>query len=162
MKGTNYNTNQFRIFLHTQALSWISGGGNYSFGNSIYYDGPYYLGYKTSFGFEINIKPLSNLRISYNVDNEKFYKKKGGENVYKINILSQRINYQISRFISLRLITNYNDYDKELYNSVLFSYEFRPGTVFFMGVEDNQEKNTGIFQKTGRYYFVKFSYWWRL
>ena len=157
----NFNTNQFRIFLHTQASSWISGGGNFSFGNSIYYGGPY-LGYKTSYGLEINLKPLSNLRFTYSIDNEEFYKEKGGEKVYQVNILSQQTNYQISRFISLRLITNYNDYDKKLYNSLLFSYEFRPGTVFYLGMEDNQEKNAGIFQKTGRYYFVKFSYWWRV
>ena len=151
------------INVHTQALSWISGGGNFSFGNAIYYDEPpYYLGFKTSYGLEINIKPLSFLRLSYNINNEEFYKERGGEKVYGINILSQRINYQISRFLSLRLITHYDDYEKELYNSFLFSYELRPGTVFYFGVEDNQDKSSGIFQKTGRSYFVKFSYWWRI
>ena len=111
----------------------------------------------------LTLKPLSNLRLFYNFKNDKFYKNKGGEKVYTINILSQRISYQISRPLSLRVITDYNDYYKKFYISLLFSYIYRPGTVFYFGVEDNQEKDdSGIFKVTGRYYFIKFSYWWRI
>lgn len=89
-------------------------------------------------------------------------REKGGDKVYEVNIISQRINYQLTRAFSLRLITDYNDYDKELYTSFLFSYEYRPGTVFYIGFDDNQERNDfGIWQREGRYYFIKFSYRWR-
>ncbi len=80
-----------------------------------------------------------------------------------MNIISQRINLQLSRSLSLRLITDYNDYYDKLYNSFLFSYEYRPGTVFYFGIDDNQEQDDfGIWQSQGRYYFIKFSYWWRI
>ncbi|MEW5900165.1 MAG: hypothetical protein AB1715_01745 [Acidobacteriota bacterium] len=99
----------------------------------------------------------------YKYDNNRFFKERGGENVYKINIISQRLSYQLSRPLSLRLIIDYNDYYKELYVSALLSCELRPGTVFYLGVDDNQAKDaSGIFRGTGRYYFVKFSYWWRI
>jgi len=83
--------------------------------------------------------------------------------VYKINIISQRISYQLSRQLSVRLITDYNDYYKDIYSSLLFSYELRPGTVFYFGIDDNQEQDdSGIYKVEGRFVFVKFSYWWRI
>ena len=77
--------------------------------------------------------------MSYSLGNDKFSKSRGGEAVYTVNIISQRINYQISRPLSVRLITDYNDYYRTIYLSALLSYEYRPGTVFYLGVEDNQE-----------------------
>ncbi len=160
----DFQKKTFRANFSSEPLSWLSGNISYSFGDGIYYDeDPPYLGYKTSVGSRITLKPLNNLRLFYNFKRNKFYESKGGEKVYEINILSQRISYQLSRTLSLRLITDYNDYHKELYNSILMSYEYRPGTVFYLGVDDNQEKDdSGIFRKEGRYYFIKFSYWWRI
>lgn len=85
------------------------------------------------------------------------------EAIYKINVISQRLNHQVTRPLSVRLITDYNDYYRTLYVSVLLSYEYRPGTVFYFGVDDNRERDfQGYFRGTGRYYFAKFSYWWRV
>jgi len=65
--------------------------------------------------------------------------------------------------ISLRLITDYKDYYKDIYTSLLLSYELRPGTVFYFGIDDNQEQDdSGIYKVQGRFVFVKFSYWWRI
>jgi len=162
-EGKNFHKKSFRANFSSDPLSWLSGNISFSLGDSIYYDEDPYLGYKTSIGFRATIKPLTNFRVFYNFKNDKFYKEKGGEKVYVVNIISQRISYQISRTLSLRLITDYNDYYKELYNSLLLSYELRPGTVFYLGLDDNQEKDdTGIFRSKGRYYFIKFSYWWRV
>jgi hypothetical protein len=161
-EGIDFYKKGFRTHFRSDPLSWLSGEISYSFGDAIYYDDPY-LGYKTSVGLELTLKPLTNLRLYYDLKNDNFYKKKGGEKEYHVNIISQRINYQISRTLSLRLITDYNDYDYELYNSFLLSWELRPGTVFYIGVDDNQEKDeTGIYRGVGRYYFIKFSYWWRI
>jgi len=122
-----------------------------------------YIGYKTSFGITLTLKPLTNLRLLYDFKNVMFDREKGGEKDYEINIISQRINYQISRPLSLRLITDYDDYEGELYTSILLSYELRPGTVFYFRIDDNQERGeSGIFRRAGRYYFIKFSYLWRI
>jgi hypothetical protein len=141
----------------------LSGNVSFSLGDSIYYDENPYLGYKTSYGFTLTLKPFTNLRAYYNLKNDTFYEEKGGEKVYAINIISQRITYQISRTLSIRLITDYHDYHKELFTSILFSYQLRPGTVFYLGIDDTQEKDdSGIFLIQGRFYFIKFSYWWRI
>jgi len=148
--------------LGTEPLSWLGAEIRYNFGDGIYYDINPYLGYKSSLEMRFVLKPFPNLNVSYSLGNDRFYKGRGGEAVYKVNIISQRLSYQVSRPLSVRLITDYNDYYGRLYVSVLLSYEYRPGTVFFFGVDDNREKDfQGFFRGTGRYYFIKFSYWWR-
>jgi hypothetical protein len=43
------------------------------------------------------------------------------------------------------------------------SYELSPGRVFYLGIDDNLAKDeAGIFRDQGRYFFIKFSYWWRV
>ena len=161
-EGIDFYKKSFRAHFNSEPFSWLSGEISFSFGDSIYYDDPY-LGYKISLGLELTLKPFTNLHLFYDFKNDEFYKKRRGEKVYEINIISQRINYQLTRSLSLRLITDYDDYDKKLYNSILLSYEYRPGTVFYFGIDDNQEKDdSGIFRSEGRYYFIKFSYWWRI
>jgi hypothetical protein len=162
--GIDFHKKTFRASLGADPFSWLSGNISYSFGDSIYYSGdPPYLGYKTSMGGRLTLKPITNLRLFYNFRNDMFYRRRGGEKEYEVNIISQRINLQLSRALSLRLITDYNDYYKKIYNSILLSYEYRPGTVFYFGIDDNQEEDdSGIWRKEGRYYFIKFSYWWRI
>lgn len=162
-EGIDFYKKSFRARLSSDPLSWISGGFNFSVGDSIYYEENPYLGYKVSFGFNLTLKPLTNLRAFYTFRNDNFYMNKGGELVYKVNIISQRISYQLTRHISIRLITDYNDYYKDIYTSLLFSYELRPGTVFYFGIDDSQEQDeAGIYKVQGRFVFVKFSYWWRI
>jgi hypothetical protein len=159
----DFHKKSFRARLNSDPLSWISGGVNFSIGDSIYYEEDPYLGYKISFGLNLTLKPLMNLRARYEFRKDDFYENKGGPKVYAVSIISQRISYQLNRHLSLRLITDYNDYYKEIYTSLLFSYQLRPGTVFYVGIDDNQEQDDlGIYKIQGRFVFVKFSYWWRI
>ena len=162
-EGIDFHKKSFRIRMSSEPLSWLSGSINFSIGDSIYYDENPYLGYKTSYGLTLTLKPLTNLRALYTYRNDNFWQDRGGEKVYTVNIISQRITYQLTRHLSLRLITDYNDYYKEIYTSLLFSYELRPGTVFYFGIDDSQEQDdSGIYKVEGRFVFVKFSYWWRI
>ncbi|MHB8094256.1 MAG: carbohydrate binding family 9 domain-containing protein [Candidatus Aminicenantales bacterium] len=163
-EGIDFRKQEFMAMLSSEPFSWLSGNLSISRGDGIYYDDEIpWLGYKSSQSARLTFKPLSNLRLLYNLQNTNFYLKKGGEKYYTSNILSQRITYQISKPMSLRLITDYRDYDNQLYLSFLFSYQLNPGTVFYLGIDDNQERlDQGAFRSTGRYYFIKFSYWWRV
>ncbi len=161
-EGIDFRKTNFRTWIRSEPFSWLSGGLNFSMGDSIYYDEPY-LGYKYSYGLSLTLKPITNLRLLYEYRNDTFYKTKGGELEYKIDVLTQRVGYQITRHLSLRLITDYNDYDKNIYNSLLLSYQLNPGTVLYVGFDDNQlQDDSGIYHIEGRYLFVKFSYWWRI
>jgi len=162
-EGVDYRKKGLRIGLGSQPLSWLSIGGGFGAGDSIYYEDNHYLGFKYSFNARVLLRPLTNLNLHYDFRNDTFYKSRGGELEYRVNILSQRIGYQISRHLSLRLITDFNDYDKTVFTSILFSYELVPGTVFYLGVDDNQAQYApGRYEVEGRFYFIKFSYWWRI
>jgi hypothetical protein len=162
-EGIDFHKKSFRARLNSDPLAWISGGLNFSIGDSIYYEDNPFLGFKTSLGFNLTLKPLTNLRALYEFSNDNFYENKGGQRVYTVTIISQRITYQLNRHLSLRLITDYNDYYKEIYTSLLFSYQLHPGTVFYFGIDDNQEQDElGIYKIQGRFVFIKFSYWWRI
>ena len=161
--GFNFRKQEFQANLGSEPFGWLQANLSTSFGGAIYYDENPYLGYKNSYSARLTFKPLTNLRYFLNLQRYTFYKSQGGEKVYSVNIVSQRLTYQMSKPLSARLIADYNDYDRDIYLSALLSYELRPGTVFYLGVEDNQLKDeSGIFRTGGRYYFIKFSYWWRM
>jgi hypothetical protein len=162
-EGIDFKRKGLRLRVGSDPLAWLGGGVSFSIGDGIYYDENPYLGYKISYGTMLTLRPMTNLRIFYSFRNDTFWRERRGERVYKINILSQRVTYQLSRHLSLRVITDYNDYDGDLYNSFLFSYRLNPGTVFYLGMDDNRLKDdSGIFRNDGTFYFVKFSYWWRI
>ncbi len=162
-EGIDFYKKTFRASFSSEPFSWLSGEISFSLGDGIYYSEDPYLGYLTSREIQLTLKPITHVTLFYEYKNDNFYREKGGEEVYVVNILTQRIIFQLSRALSLRLITDFNDYDKKLYNSFLITYHYNPGTVFYLGIEDNQEKDeSGIFRKQGRYYFIKFSYWWRI
>jgi hypothetical protein len=162
-EGIDFHRQGIRMSIGSDPLKWIGGRVGFSAGDSIYYDDdPPYLGYKITYSATVTLRPITNFRLFYTFRNDTFWKDKGGELEYKVNIISQRITYQLSRHLGLRLVTDYNDYDGDLYNSLLFSYQLNPGTVFYLGMDDSRLRDEGgIFRNEGTFYFVKFSYWWR-
>ncbi|MDH4218854.1 MAG: hypothetical protein OEY18_08800 [Candidatus Aminicenantes bacterium] len=90
-EGIDFYKKSFRVRISSDSLSWFSGSFNFSFGDSIYYEEDPYLGYKISWGFDLTFKPLTNLRANCDLRNDTFYENKGGEKVYSVNIISQRI-----------------------------------------------------------------------
>jgi len=162
-RDIDFYKSDFDVHFSTEPFAWLSTSLSFGLGEAIYYSDNPYLGYKTSWSMRTTLRPLSNLSLFYNLQNNEFFRERGGERVYKINIISQRINYQLSRSLSLRLITEYNDYYDRFFVSFLFSYEYRPGTVFYFGVDKSQGRDEdGVFQRPGPSVFVKFSYWWRI
>ncbi|MGQ9800265.1 MAG: DUF5916 domain-containing protein [Candidatus Saccharicenans sp.] len=161
--GVDLKPRQFRFSLFSAPLSWLSGRIGGSFGPSIYYDEQPYLGFSRSLEGELNFRPVTNLILSSRLEDLNFYEWRGGPRVYRIIILSQRINFQFSRSLFIRTITDYDSYNRTIFLSGLLGYELNPGTCFYLGVENNREwlPERG-YQTVGRYYFVKFSYWWRV
>lgn len=147
----------------SEPFSWLNFFLWRSLGDAVYYTENPYQGWKSNYGLRITLNPSSSLRLSYNINHDAFFDRRGGENVHRINLVSQRISYQLSKPLSVRWITDWDDYYRTLYLSFLVAYALQPGTVFYFGVEDNQEQDGyRVFRRTGRYYFVKFSYWWRI
>lgn len=161
--GVGLKPKQFRFTVFTAPLGWLSGRISGNTGSSIYYDELPYLGFSNSLEGELSFRPVQNLVASLRLEDLNFYEHRGGPKVYRVTIVSQRINFQFNRALFLRTITDYDSYYKKIYLSGLLGYELNPGTCFYLGVEDHRERlGTDRYQLTGRYYFIKFSYWWRV
>ncbi len=161
--GVDLKPRQFRFTVFSAPLGWLSGRISGRTGSSIYYDELPYLGFSNSLEGEINFRPVQNLVASLRLEDLNFYEYRGGPKVYRVTILSQRINFQFNRGLFLRAITDYDSYYKKIYLSGLLGYELNPGTCFYLGMEDHRKRlGSDRYQLTGRYYFIKFSYWWRV
>ena len=142
---------------------WLPFGFYFGTGNSIYYDpDDPFLGWSDSYGIYINVKPSKRLQMGVDFSKQIFWEEKGGEQLYDYTVIRQRTTYQISKTLSLRAIFDYNHYYDEIYGSFLVSWILRPGTVFFLGVDNNLLREAGRYARTDYSIFIKFSYWWRM
>lgn len=163
--GIDFNKNSFGISGQFMMIKWLSPlGFQFQTGNSIYYDteDPF-LGYSNVYGLFMNFKPSKRLQMGTSFSKQTFWDKWGGELLFDYNVIRQRFTYQFTKELSLRTIVDYNHFYKKLYGSFLFSYILRPGTVFFLGLDNNLIRDeAGIYVQDDYSIFIKFSYWWRI
>ncbi len=163
-EGIDFNKNSLSISADANLIGWLPFGIYFSTGHSIFYDSDDpYLGWSNAYGVYFNLKPNKRLQMAVNFSKETFWKKRGGEQVFDYNVIRQRTTYQISKTLSLRAIVDYNHFNKEIYGSFLVSWILKPGTLFFLGVDNNLLKGkSGAYARTDYSIFMKFSYWWRM
>jgi len=163
-EGIDFNKNSLSISAGANLIGWLPFGIYFSTGHSIFYDSDDpYLGWSNAYGVYFNLKPNKRLQMAVNFSKETFWKKRGREQVFDYNVIRQRTTYQISKTLSLRAIVDYNHFNKEIYGSFLISWILKPGTVFFLGVDNNFLKGeSGAYAQTDYSIFMKFSYWWRM
>lgn len=163
-EGIDFYKNGMNLDCDFSLIGWLPFGAYFQTSDTIYYDpDDPYLGYSNTYGIYLTLKPSKRIQYSLDFTKQTFWKKRGGEQVYDINIVRNRLTYQISRTLSLRGILDYDHYDKAVYGSFLVSWILRPGTVFFFGVDNNLMRDeAGHYTQDNYSVFVKFSYWWRI
>lgn len=163
-EGIDFHKNVININVNFSLIGWLPFGAYFQTGDSIHYDADDpYLGYNNTYGVYFTFKPSKRLQYSLNFTKQTFWEKRGSEQVYDINVVRNRVTYQISKTLSLRSILDYDHYGKEVYGSFLVSWVLRPGTVFFFGVDNNLLRNeVGSYSQDDYSVFIKFSYWWRI
>ena len=162
--GLDFHKNSLAVEAENNLISWMPFGFALSGGDSIFYDeeDPF-LGWSHTYEAYVQFKPNKRLRISVSLSKQTFWETRGGKRVFDFNVIRQRTTYQISKTLSLRAIVDYNHYDKKIYGSFLVSYILKPGTVFFLGVDNDYLRNDmGRYDQTNYSIFLKFSYWWRI
>lgn len=163
-EGLNFHKNSFSIEGQNNLIKWMPFGLFFQTGNSIYYDpeDPF-LGWSNTYGIFVELKPNKRVRLGLNYSKQTFWEKPGGDLVFDYNVIRTRTTYQLSKTLSFRAIVDYNHFYKKIYGSFLVSYILKPGTVFFLGVDDNLLRDElGRYGQTNYSVFLKFSYWWRL
>ena len=98
----------------------------------------------------------------------------GGGEIYSTYIIRNRLSYQFTKSLFLRLVTEYVDSAKYVQIDPLLSYKINPFTVFFVGSshsmmeyqDDPDTKEIEIqnerYREASRVFFVKFQYLFRV
>jgi hypothetical protein len=163
-EGLDFHKSSLSVDGNLSLISWLPFGFYFQTGKSIFYESydPFF-GWTNIYDLSITLKPRKRLRVGISFSKQTFWEERGGKQVFDFNVIRQRTTLQLSKSFSLRAIIDYNHFDKELYGSFLISYVYRPGTVFFFGIDNNLvRENGGVYGQENYSVFIKFSYWWRI
>jgi hypothetical protein len=145
-------------------ISWMPVAVFFETGDSINYDPEdAFLGYSNTYGVSLTLKPSKRLQLGTDFSKQTFWRSAGGERLWDYNVVREKATYQVSKTLSFRAIVDYNFFYKQAFGSLLASWVLRPGTVFFLGFDNNYLRDAfGHLAQENYNVFVKFSYWWRL
>ncbi len=113
---------------------------------------------------EIDIKPFSRLKIIQTFQYSTLRRQDNDEELFKGYIYRNRMNYQFSRELYLRLVLQYDDFDENFDIDPLLSYELNPFTIFYVGstVDYSDIDGSEHLTPTSRQFFAKFQYLFRM
>lgn len=114
------------------------------------------------------IKPISRLVIEPTFDYSRLDDPEGNE-LFDGFIVRARANLQFTRELFLRLVFQYDDFQRAYDVDPLLTYKINPFTVFFVGsthniaeVGDSQDGITPVYTQTERQFFAKLQYLFRI
>ncbi|TKJ31940.1 hypothetical protein CEE39_06630 [bacterium (candidate division B38) B3_B38] len=152
----------FALSVSSAPTGYLEGSIFIRLGDSIYYTPPNpYLGYNRSLSASLSLRPNSRLKQELWLTKSTFYRERGGELVYDMDIIRTKTTYQFSKRLFLRAILEYNTYWKRFQPDLLLSYIYSPGTVFFLGYSGLFDNQGEELMQSKRSFFIKVSYLWR-
>ncbi|MCX6574084.1 MAG: DUF5916 domain-containing protein [Candidatus Aminicenantes bacterium] len=162
--GVDFKKQSLSIESQVTFISWMPFFFFFQTGDEINYDDEdAFLGYSNTYGVSLTFKPSKRLQLGTDFSKQTFWRSAGGEQLWDYNLVREKVTYQFSKTLSVRAIVDYNFFDKEAFGSLLASWVLRPGTLFFLGVDNDYLRDEyGRLTGNGYNVFVKFSYWWRL
>ncbi len=143
----------------------ISGGLTFEIGKYIVrFEDPPFIGFGYSANAYLTLKPLNGLRIDNTYSYSQLSESYGGQKLYAGYIFRNKLSFQFTKNLFLRLVTQYNSFSGELDIDPLFSYKWNPFTIFYIGSTHNitdygsDSLYGGRFIQTQRQIFAKFQY----
>ena len=156
------HTENNRVFLYSDRLSWLGVFASYNWGSSINYTPAInldpFVGDSSSGSLELAFRPSTqfSFRQSYIYSHLRtrisdiLFDNSRPENIYYNHIFRSKLNYQFTRELSLRAIVDYNavlpnptlillERDKQLTMDFLLTYMLNPGTAVYVGYTDAYE-----------------------
>ncbi|PYO86727.1 MAG: hypothetical protein DMD58_16110 [Gemmatimonadetes bacterium] len=172
----------------TEWLKWLALAATYGWGGDVNHDpasglAPF-LGRATEAELQLTLRPTPGLRVDQAAIESRLDTRSGAR-VFTERQFRTKVNYQFSRFLSLRAIVDYKAAfgdttladieDKRKWGAdLLLTYLVNPGTAFYAGYTDRYENLAigpgsppSLFRtrspdmSVGRQVFVKLSYLWR-
>lgn len=162
--GVDFRKQTLSVESQIMFISWMPFFLFFETGDNINYDPDNaYLGYSSAYGLSVTFKPSRRLQLGVDFSKQTFWDRADGSGDWDYNVVRQKTTYQVSKTLSFRAIVDYNFFYKEAFGSLLASWVLRPGTVFFLGVDNNYFRDElGRLVADNYNVFLKFSYWWRL
>jgi len=111
----------------------------------------------SSLNFNFYIK---NLKIDIGYSRYTMFEKSYKNKIYDQKVFNNEISYSFTRFVSFRIINQYNSSTYEYFIYPLFSFELTPFTLFYLGSNFTfiKEKANSKFVPENYTFFVKFQY----
>ena len=104
------------------------------------------------------ITPMPQLVIEPSITYEKL-DRQNGEEIFSGYVAYARANYQYNRELQMRVLLQYNDFNKNLDVEPLLAYQLNPFTIFYVGATYGAaDMTTHGLVGTDRQYFMKFQY----
>jgi len=112
----------------------------------------------------VDIKPTSRMKIEQVYEFSTLERQDNNVELFRGFIYRARVNYQFSREMFLRLILQYDDFDRNINIDPLFSYKLNPFSIFYIGSTHGYRDidNSDHFTPTSRQFFAKFQYLFRM
>jgi hypothetical protein len=112
----------------------------------------------------LTLKPFNRMVIDNAYSYSQLSDSYGGQKLYAGYIYRNKISFQFTKSLFLRLVTQYNSFSGELDIDPLFSYKWNPFTIFYIGSTHNITDYGSSFNDRGRFIqvqrqiFAKFQY----
>jgi hypothetical protein len=148
---TDWNLNVNSRFSDVLTVGFYMGGGR-----SIYRGDEPERGMRRTASVWATIKPLQGFVIQPEVDYSALHDLDTDETFFSGYIVRTRFSFQFTRELSLRLVTQYNDFNEAFDVEPLVQYEINPFTVFYIGSTHDMnrfEQPVGWTQSQRQFFF---------
>ena len=118
------------------------------------------LGEGWEFESSFTLKLFQSLIIQPEYNYEELSYPNNGPKIYAGYILRTQVNYQFTREWFLRVIVQYDNFDRVMGIEPLLSYKLNPFTIFYLGSTHSYQnlRETSEMSQTSRQFFFKFQY----
>ncbi len=154
------NINRIQFYASTRPISELSFYVNGSVGKFIYRTSNPKMGYGHNFYTGFTLKPSPKVNISFDYSRARLSDNDTKELFYDGNIYRLISIYQFTSEMFVRLITQYNSFDRSFNVYPLFSYKLNAFTTFYFGATaDYLDYNDEIgIRNIQQQYFLKVQY----
>jgi hypothetical protein len=157
--------NRLMIDVSTDPMNELTLSGHVDFGKYVNRQENPTLGEGYNISADATLKPTTRLKMSLSYNYSTLSSAEGSEEFFSGDIYRLKGNYNFSKKLFARLITQYNSFSEQLQIYPLVYYKANPFTKFYIGMTDNlnhynQSGPNGYtgFKETNRQFFVKFQY----
>lgn len=154
---------------HSQFSDMLGVNGSVDFGHLIARnEDPPVMGKEQYHTLGLNFKPTPRMRIEPEIMYNKSVSRDTGDKLFEGYITRTRLNYQLTRELSFRLVFQYDDFDKAWDLDPLVTYRLSPFSLFYIGstydYEDIEEEDGSVRRRelTSRQFFLKLQYLFQL